>query len=110
MLDETLAQLEATIRQSEAIQAEKKTELLQLLTTLQAEVTALAQTHAAHAESVVRLTERSTQEAIRQPSNPQRVTMATQGLSAAVAELEASHPQLVQIVNAISVLLSSLGI
>lgn len=110
MLDETLAKLETTIRQSDAIQAEKKTELVQLLSTLRAEVAALAQTHAEHAASVIEFAERSAQEAIRQPRDAQSVTAATQGLAASVAELEASHPQLVQIVNAISVQLSNIGI
>jgi len=110
MPDETLTHLETIIRQSDAIPAEKKAELAHLLTTLQAEIAALEHTHAEHAASVVEFTARSTLEAIRQTSDPQLVASATQGLSASVAELEASHPQLVQIVNAISMLLSSLGI
>ena len=110
MLDETLTQLEANIHQSDTIQAEKKAELLRLLTTLKAEIVALESTHAEHAESVVGFTARSTQEAIRQTRNPQLVTLATQGLAASAEELEVSHPQLVQIVNAISVLLSNIGI
>lgn len=110
MPDETLTHLETIIRQSDAIPAEKKAELSHLLTTLQAEIAALEHTHAEHAASVVEFTARSTLEAIRQTSDPQLVASATQGLSASVAELEASHPQLVQIVNAISMLLSSLGI
>ena len=110
MLDETLTQLEANIHQSDTIQAEKKAELLRLLTTLKSEIAALESTHAEHAESVVGFTARSTQEAIRQTRNPQLVALATQGLAASVEELEASHPQLVQIVNAISVLLSNIGI
>src|SRR5687767_8664352 len=110
MLDETLAKLETIIRQSDTIQAEKKAELVQLLTTLKSEVATLAQTHAEHAESVIGFTERSMQEAIRQTRDPQLVTIATQGLSASVAELEASHPQLVHIVNSISMLLSNIGI
>lgn len=110
MLDDTFTKLETNIRQSEAIQAEKKAELLQLLTTLKSEMTALAHTHAEHAESVVGFTERSMQEALRQTRDPQLVASATQDLSASVAELEVSHPQLVQIVNAISVLLSNMGI
>src|SRR5262245_11519390 len=104
MLDETLTQLETTIRQSEVMQPEKKAELLHLLNTLKAEVAALEHTHAEHAESVVGFTARSTQEAMRQTRNPQLVSIATQGLAASVEELEVSHPQLVQIVNTISVL------
>ena len=110
MLDKTLTQLETTIRQSEALQAEKKAELVRLLTTLKAEIAALEHTHAEHAESIVGFTARSTQEAIRQTRNPQLIALATQGLSTSVEELEVSHPQLVQIVNAISVLLSNIGI
>src|SRR5215475_5423542 len=110
MLDETLTQLETNIRQSEVIQPAKKTELLHLLSTLRAEIAALEQTPPEHAESVVGFTARSTQEAIRQTRNPQLVSIATQGLATSVEELEASQPQLVQIVNAMSVLLSNIGI
>ena|SRR5438128_1236602 len=110
MLDETLTQLETNIRQSEAIHAEKKAELLLLLTTLKSELAALEHTHAEQAASVADFIARSTQEAMRQTRNPQLVDSATPGLTAAVAELEVSHPQLVQVVNAISVLLSNIGI
>jgi hypothetical protein len=110
MLDETLAKLETNIRQSDAIKADNKAELLRLLTTLQSEIAALEHTHAEHAESVVGFTERSTHEVIRQTKNPQLVDIALQGLSASVEELEVSHPQLVDLVNAISMLLANIGI
>ncbi len=45
MLDETLAKLEMNIRQSDAIAADKKAELLRLLSTLQSEIAALESTH-----------------------------------------------------------------
>ena len=73
-------------------------------------VSILEQTHVEHAESVVGFTERSTYEVIRQTKNPQLVAIALQGLSASVEELEVSHPKLVHLVNAISVLLSNIGI
>ena len=41
MLDEPLAKLEMNIRQSDAIEADKKAELLRLLSTLQSEIAAL---------------------------------------------------------------------
>ena len=110
MLDETLAKLETNIRASEAIQADKKVELLRLLTTLKSEISILEHTHAEHAESVLGLAERSMHEAIRQPKDPQLAASAMQELSESVAELEASHPQLVNVVNAISVLLANIGI
>ena len=110
MLDKTLTQLETNIRQSEILGAEKKAELLRPLATLKAEIAALEQTHAEHATSVVESTAQLTLEVIRQTRDPQLVASANQGLSTVVAELEAAHPQLVQTVNAISVLLSSIGI
>ena len=110
MLDETLAKLAMNIRQSDAIEADKKGELLRLLSTLQSEIAALEHTHAEHAARVVGLAERSMQEAIRQTKDPQLITSATQGLSASVEELEVSHPQLVQAVNALSMLLANMGI
>jgi hypothetical protein len=110
MLDEILAKLEMNIRQSDAIEADKKAELLRLLSTLQSEIAALEPTHAEHAASVVGFAERSMHAAIRQTKDPQLIALATQGLSASVEELEASHPQLVQVVNAISMLLANMGI
>ena len=110
MLDETLAKLEANIRESDAIQADQKAELLRLLTTLKSEIATLEHTHAEQAASVLGLTERSMHEAIRQPKDPQLTASALQELAASVAELEVSHPQLVNAVNAISVLLSNIGI
>ena len=110
MLDEILAKLEMNIRQSDAIEADKKAELLRLLSTLQSEIAALEPTHAEHAASVVGFAERSMHAAIRQTKDPQLIALATQGLSASVEELEVSHPQLLQAVNAISMLLASIGI
>ena len=110
MLDETLAKLATNIRASDTIQADKKAELLRLLTTLQSEIATLEHTHAEHAESVLGLAERSMHEAIRQPKDPQHAASALQELAASVAELEVSHPQLVNVVNAISVLLANIGI
>ena len=59
MLDETLAKLETNIRASDAIQADKKAELLRLLASLKSEIATLAHTHIEHAESVIGLAERS---------------------------------------------------
>jgi Domain of unknown function (DUF4404) len=110
MLAETLAKLEMNIRQSDTMEADKKVELLRLLSTLQAEIAVLEPTHAAHAASVVELTERSMHEVIRQTKDPELIASVTQGLSASVEELEVSHPQLVQVVNALSMLLANMGI
>ena len=110
MLDETLAKLETNIRQSHAIRPGDKAELLQLLTRLQSEIAILAHTHAEHAESVAGFAERSMHEALQPAKNPQLAASTLQELSESVAELEVSHPQLVSVVNAISMLLSNIGI
>jgi hypothetical protein len=110
MLDETLTKLETTIRQSHAIRPDDKAELLQLLTRLHSEIATLAHTHAEQAASVSDLAERSMHEALRPAGDSQPTPSALQELSASVAELEVSHPQLVSVVNNISMLLSNIGI
>ncbi len=105
-----LKDVENRINNNPDIPLETKAELLRLLTTLKSEIATLEHTHAEHAESVLGLTERSMQEAIRQPKDPQLATSALQELADSVAELEVSHPHLVNVVNAISVLLSNIGI
>ena len=106
----SLNDVENRIQSNPHISQESKAELLRLLTTLKSEIATLEHTHAEHAESVIGLTERSMHEAIRQPKDPQLAASAVQELAASVAELEVSHPQLVNVVNAISVLLSNIGI
>jgi uncharacterized membrane protein YccC len=106
----SLSDIENRIQSNPHIAQESKAELLRLLTILKSEIAALEHTRAAHAESVRGLAERSMHEAIRQPKDPQLAASALQELAASVAELEVSHPQLVSAVNAISVLLSNIGI
>jgi hypothetical protein len=110
MLDETLAQLETKIRQASALNETQKTELVQLLQTLHAEIHALALTHAEQAESITGFTEVSTHEAVRRHRNPQLVELALKGLVSSVESFETTHPQLVSLVNSISMLLANIGI
>ena len=106
----SLNDIEKRIHENPDIDQTTKAELLRLLITLKSELATLEHAHAEHVESVIGLTERSMHEAIRQPKDPQLAASALQELAAAVAELEVSHPQLVNVVNAISVLLSNIGI
>jgi hypothetical protein len=106
----SLNNIEKRIQENPDIDQTTKVELLRLLTTLQSEIATLEHTHAEHAERVRGLAERSMHETIRQPKDPQRAASALHELSESVAELEASHPQLVSVVNTISVLLSNIGI
>ena len=105
-----LKDVENRILNHNDISIETKAELLRLLASLKSEIATLEHTHTEHAESVIGLAERSMHEAIRQPKDPQLAASALQELAASVAELEVSHPQLIHVVNAISVLLSNIGI
>jgi Domain of unknown function (DUF4404) len=105
-----LNDVEKRIQENPDIDQTTKAELLRLLATLKSEIATLEHTHVEHAESVIGLAERSMHEAIRQPKDPQLAASALQELAASVAALEVSHPQLVNVVNAISVLLANIGI
>src|SRR5262245_59431992 len=105
-----LNDVENRVMEHDDIPETTKAELLRLLTLLKSEIAKIEYTHAEHAESVVSLAERSMHEAIRQPKNPQHAASALHELAESVAELEVSHPQLVNVVNAISILLSNIGI
>lgn len=110
MIEETIGKIEARIQSADTIKDDRRHELLQLLGTLKSEVAALSKTHGEQAESIAGFAEVSTHEATRTEQNPQLLRLSLQGLSSSVTELEKSHPQLVQIVNAISNTLSNLGI
>jgi hypothetical protein len=110
MLDETLTRIETTVETANTLPEGQKAELLRLLTILKDEITTLEHTHAEQAESVVGFVERSSKEATRTSKNPRLISLAAQGLAVSVDELELSHPQLVHVVNALSTLLSNIGI
>ena len=110
MIEDTVEKIEARIQSAEAINPERKRELVQLLGTLRAEVAALSQTHGEQAQSIAGFTDVSTHEATRAERNPQLLKTSLEGLTGSVEGFEKSHPRLVQIVNAISNTLSNLGI
>jgi len=110
MIEKTIGEIEAKIRNAGAVSDEHKRELLQLLGTLKAEVGSLEKTHAEQANSIAGFTQVSTHEATRSEQNPQLLEHSIQGLRSSVDGFEKSHPKLVQIVNAISNTLSNLGI
>src|SRR5260221_7290811 len=110
MIEDTIGKIEAKIQSADAIKDERRRELIQLLSTLKSEVAELSKTHGEQAESIAGFAEVSAHEATRADQNPKLLKLSLEGLSSSVAELEESHPRLVQIVNAISNTLSNLGI
>jgi hypothetical protein len=99
MIEETISKIEARL-QTEGLDPDRRRELLDLLSTLKLEVTALAKTHG----------EQAAYEATRSEKNPRLLDLSLKGLNSSVEGFEKSHPRLVQIVNAISNTLSNLGI
>jgi hypothetical protein len=110
MIEDTIGKIEARIQGSEAIKEDRRAELLTLLATLKNEVATLSRTHGEQAQSIAGFAEVSAHEATRAQQDPRLLELSLQGLSSSVAELEESHPRLVQIVNSISSTLSNLGI
>jgi Mg2+ and Co2+ transporter CorA len=110
MIEETIKKIEAKITQGEVPKDKNMGELVKLLDTLRSEVAELSKTHADQAESIAGFAKISAHEAIREEQNPELLKLSVKGLSSSVEGFESSHPQLVEIVNRISVMLSNMGI
>ncbi|HEV2211136.1 MAG TPA: DUF4404 family protein [Verrucomicrobiae bacterium] len=110
MIEDTIGKIRAKLEGADAMKDDRRRELLQLLDTLRREVDTLSKTDREQAQSIAGFAELSTHEAMRTEQNPRLLKLSLEGLTSSVAELEESHPRLVQIVNAISNTLSNLGI
>ena len=110
MIKQTIQEIEARLQKADSIEEKNKAELLHLVTTLKSEVEQLSRTHGEQAQSIVGFTQVSAHEATRDERDPILVKLAVDGLAASVAELESTHPKLVEIVNRICVTLSNIGI
>lgn len=110
MIHETISQIRSQLLASKSIREERRRELLDLLGTLEKEVSDLSRTHSEQAQSIAAFAEISAREATRTTRNPQLLSLSLQGLRSSVAEFEKSHPKLVNIVNSISRTLANLGI
>ncbi len=109
MIRDTIVKIESALRNA-GLREETRTELLELLGKLRAEIDGLAKTNAEDAQSVAGFAELSAREAIRRQKNPKLLDVSLKGLSTSVEEFEESHPQLVQVVNRICTTLANLGI
>ncbi len=110
MIQDTIGKIEARIEGADAIKADRRRELMQLLGTLKSEVAELSKTHGEQAQSIAGFTQLSAHEATRAEQNPELLKLSLDGLTSSVRGFEESHPRLVQIVNAISHTLANLGI
>lgn len=110
MIEDTIKQIEARIRGSQSMSDERRGELLELLATLKAEASNLAETQGDRAQSILGFTQMTTHEATRADQDPRLLDLSSQALRRSVEDFEKSHPRLAHIVNSISTLLSNSGI
>jgi queuine/archaeosine tRNA-ribosyltransferase len=110
MIDETISQIEARLKNAGSLNEQAKRELAGLLATLKTEIEALSKTHADQAQSIAGFTQTSAHEALREETNPELLKLSLEGLATSVDGFEKSHPSLVQIVNRICTTLSNIGI
>ena len=108
MTDEHIEKTKSAIESAENIPADRKAELLDLLSKLKPAIAKVSETHHEHARSIARLVEASAQETIRTQKKPEQQLLHE--LKESVQNFEASHPQLAAFVNQYSTLLSALGI
>ena len=110
MTEETITKIEARIQNAKSLNGEKKRELLDLVSTLKAEVSEFSKTHPEQTQSITGFVEVSIHEAVRETKNLQLQKLSLQGLLSSVKGFEGSHPKLVGIVNSICLSLSNIGI
>jgi prefoldin subunit 5 len=110
MTDGHIEKTKSAIASAENIPADRKAELLDLLSKLKSEIAKVSQTHHEDARSIARLVEASAHEATRAERKPESIRHPLRKLKQSVENFEASHPQLSSFVNEYSAVLSALGI
>jgi hypothetical protein len=110
MIQDRIDKLQAAVNDTQNLPDATRAELLRLLAELKAEVGPLEGAHGENVQSIAKFAEESVHEATRPEKDPALADAAIGGLTASVADFEASHPQLVQVVNRIAVTLSNMGI
>ena len=110
MTDEHIEKTKAAIESAGNIPADKKAELLDLLSKLKSAIGKVSQTHQEDAQSIARLVEASAHETIRAEKKPEPTKRLLHELKRSVEKFEASHPDLVAFVTEYTGFLSALGI
>ena len=110
MTDEHIEKTKSAIESAGNIPADRKAELLDLLSKLKPAIAKVSQTHHEDARSIARLVEASAQETIRAQKKPERNKKLSHELKRSVEKFEASHPDLVAFVTEYTGFLSAMGI
>ena len=109
MTDEHIEKTKSAIESAENIPADRKAELLDLLSKLKPAIAKVSETHHEDAQSIARLVEASAHETIRPEKEPEHTNRLLHKLKKSVENFEASHPELAASVGKYSTLLSALG-
>ena len=110
MNDEQIEKTRSAIESADHIPAEKKAELLGLISKIKPAIAKASQTHAEHAQRIAKLIHASAQAAARKDQSPGQFKKLLQELKQSAEKFEASHPDLVAFVTEYTGFLSALGI
>lgn len=110
MIKDTLNKIETAIAKVQAAESRDKAELVALLGKLKAELAALPESRLDEARSIGNFTEAAAHEVTRGDASVQLKNLSISGISYAVKGFEASHPQLVSVVNELCMVLARMGI
>jgi len=110
MTDERTEKIKSAVESAENIPADKRAELLSLLSKLQPAIAKVSETHHEHAQRIARLVEASTHEATRTKKKPHLTNILLRELKQSVENFEASHPELVALVTEYTAFLAAVGI
>lgn len=110
MLKDTLSRIEAAIASIKSVEGERKAELIALLGRLKEEIAALPESRLDDARSIAHFTETAAHEVTRAGRSPERSNLSISGMAYSVKGFEASHPDLVKVVNEICMMLARIGI
>src|SRR5439155_3933698 len=108
MTDEHIEKTKSAIESAGNIPADKKAELLGLLSKLKPEIAKVSQTHHEDARSIARLVEASAHETTRAERKPESIGNRLHELKQSAQNFEESHPELVAFATKYTALLSAL--
>jgi hypothetical protein len=108
MTDDQIGKIQAAVESADHIPADKKAELLELLSKLKPAIAKDSQTDQDEAQSIGRLVEASIHEATKK--KPESTNKLLGELEQSVEKFEASHPELFALVAEYTAFLSAVGI
>ncbi|MFH0975256.1 MAG: DUF4404 family protein [Spirochaetota bacterium] len=110
MINDTISNIEKSIRKSSTLNKKQKKDLHYQITKLKKEISVLAKTNPEQAQSIAGFTQVSLYEAIRGEKNPELAKLSFNGLKESVRRFEVTHPQLVAVIDGIMEQLAAMGI